>query len=98
MDEHESSVVVLVTNAPEPYDGFGTRTRAILPLVPTLGRPPYRRVAIRPDPIDWQTMRYKSGLYPVLDEQTFAEWRTHGRIVAAIQPSTSEPDLNAKRS
>ena len=34
MDEHENSVAVRVTNAPEPYDGFGTRTIEVLPLVP----------------------------------------------------------------
>ncbi len=97
MDEHEDSVIVRVTNAPEPYDGFGARTIEILPLVPAPGRPPYRRVAIRPA-IDWQTMRHQFGLYPVLDEQAFAEWRTHGLVVAAIQLSTSEPDVNAKHA
>ena len=47
MDEHENSVAIRVTNAPEPYDGFGTRTIEVLPVVAALGRPPYRRVAIR---------------------------------------------------
>ena len=98
MDEHENSVVVRVTNAPEPYDGFGTHTIEVLPLVPLQGPPPYRRVAIRLDALDWQTLRYKTGLYPVLDEQTFAEWRSHGLVVAAIHPSTSEPDDGAQRA
>ena len=98
MDEPENSVVVRVTNAPEPYDGFGTHTIEVLPLVPVQGPPPYRRVAIRTDALDWQTLRYQSGLYPVLDEQTFAEWRSHGLVVAAIQPSTSEPDDRAQRA
>jgi hypothetical protein len=98
MDEPENSVVVRVTNAPEPYDGFGTHTIEVLPLVPAQGPPPYRRVAIRSDALDWQTLRYQSGLYPVLDEQTFAEWRSHGLVVAAIQPSTSEPDDSAQRA
>jgi len=96
MDEHDCGVVVRVTSAPEPYDGFGTRTIEILPFVPALGHPPYRRVAIRTDALDWQTMRYESGLHPVLDEQTFAEWRTLGLVVAASQQSTSEPDANGK--
>jgi hypothetical protein len=87
MDEPENSVVVRVTDAPEPYDGFGTHTIEVLPLVPAQGRPPYRRVAIRSDALDWQTLRYQSGLYPVLDEQTFAVWRSHGLVVASIQPS-----------
>ncbi len=98
MDEPENSVVVRVTNAPEPYDGFGTDTIEVLPLVPAQGRPPYRRVAIRSDALDWQTLRYQSGLYPVLDEQTFAEWRSHGLVVASIQPSTSEPDDSEQRA
>jgi hypothetical protein len=98
MDEPENSVTVRVTNAPEPYDGFGTHTIEILPLVPAQGRPPYRRVAIRSDSLDWQTMRYRSGLYPVLDEQIFAEWRTYGLVVDAIQPSSSEPDDTAQRT
>jgi len=86
MDEHENSVVVRVTDAPEP-------------LVPAQGRPPYdRRVAILSDALDWQTLRYQSGLYPVLDEQTFAEWRSHGLVVAAIQPSASQPDDSAQRA
>jgi hypothetical protein len=55
-------------------------------------------VAIRSHALDWQTERYQSGLYPVLDEQTFTEWRTSGLIVAAIQPSTSEPDDSAQRA
>ena len=97
MAEPENSVVVRVTNAPEPYDGFGTHTIEVLPLVPAQGPPPYR-VAIRSDALDWQTLRYQSGLYPVLDEQTFAEWRSQGLVVAAIQPSTSEPDDSAQRA
>jgi hypothetical protein len=92
MDEDENSVAIRVTNAPESYDGFGTCTIEVLPLVPAQGRPPYRRVAIRADALNWQTQRYQSGLYPALDKQTFAEWRTAGLIVAAIQPSSSEPD------
>jgi hypothetical protein len=92
MDEHGESVVVRVTNAPEVYDGFGTRTIEILPLVPTQGRPPYRRVAIPTDALDWQTMRYQSGLHPVPDEQTFAEWHTHGLVVDAIRTAPAEPD------
>ena len=98
MDEHENSVVVRVTNAPEPYDGFGTHTIEVLPLVPAQGRPPYRRVAIRSDALDWQTQRYQSGLYPVLDERTFAEWRTGGLVVAPTQPPTSEPDNSGERT
>jgi hypothetical protein len=98
MDEDENSVAARVTNAPEPYDGFGTRTIEVLPLVPARGRPPYRRVAIRSDALNWQTQRYQSGLYPVLDEQTFAEWGTGGLIVAAIQPPTSEPNNSAQRA
>jgi len=33
MDEPENSVVVRVTDAPEPYDGFGTHTIEVLPLL-----------------------------------------------------------------
>jgi hypothetical protein len=98
MDEHENSVAVRVTNAPEPYDGFGTRTIEVLPVVPAQGRQPYRRVAIRSDALDWQTQRYQSGIYPVLDERTFAEWRTGGLVVAATQPPASEPDNSGERT
>ena len=98
MDEPENSVVVRVTNAPDPYDGFGTDTIEVLPLVPAQGRPQYRRVANRSDALDWQTLRYQSGLYPVLDELTFAEWRSHGLVVAAIHPSASQPADSVQRA
>jgi hypothetical protein len=98
MDEDENSVAIRVTNAPGPYDGFGTHTIEVLPLVPARGGASYRRVAIRSHALDWQTERYQSGLYPVLDERTFTEWRTSGLIVAAIHPSTSEPDDSAQRA
>ena len=55
-------------------------------------------MAVRSDALDWQTLRYQSGLYPVLDEQTFAEWRSHGLVVAAIRPSASEPYDSAQRA
>ena len=98
MDEDENSVAARMTNAPEPYDGFGTRTIEVLPVVPAQGRPPYRRVAIRSDALDCQTQRYQSGLYPVLDEWTFAEWCTGGLVVAATQPPSSEPDNSGERT
>lgn len=50
-----------LTDAPEAYDGFGTRT--VRPVVATTKNgDPVREVAISPDARDWQTARYFSGL------------------------------------
>jgi hypothetical protein len=50
-----------VTDAPERYDGFGTETVTALPYKTMYG--PVRIVSIQDQHLEWQTVRYGSGLY-----------------------------------
>jgi hypothetical protein len=98
MDEHENSVVVRVTNAPEPCDGFGTRTIEIPPLVPAQGGPAYRRVAIQPDALDWQTMRTSPDSIRCSTNKPSPGGARTTWSSKRSKTSTSEPDVNAKRT
>lgn len=69
---------IRVTDAPESYDGFGTRTIETLPFIGKF-RSPFRRVSI-PEAAkhgDWQEARYGSGLYESLSAQQFDELREY---------------------
>ncbi len=52
---HSAKYIIVMTNAPKDYDGFGTFT------VNQSGKD--RIVAIQEQHLDWQTHRYGSGLY-----------------------------------
>ena len=94
MDEPENSVAVRVTNAPEPCaTALNPHHRGPATLVPAQGQPIIQtRGHPGPDALDWQTLRYQSGLHPgVSTNRLFANlWHSHGLLVAAIQPSASE--------
>lgn len=51
--------VVVGTQAPEDYDGFGTMTVG----AGTFIRKPFRLAAVLPFAEEWQSMRYMSGLH-----------------------------------
>jgi hypothetical protein len=68
--------VVRITSAPEEYDGFGTRTMELLPERGRVAR--YRRVAILERHLDWQRLRYASGLFACVGEDEFAGWVERG--------------------
>lgn len=62
---------VRYTNAPEAYDGFGTKT---LRVVGTDKRDrPIREVSIEPDHFKWQSMRYRSGMHPCWTREQLGE-------------------------
>ena len=54
----------LITNAPAAYDGFGTFT------VAQLYEPGNRLVLVRDEHLEWQKMRYHSGMHLALDPTT----------------------------
>lgn len=58
------------TDAPERYDGFGTKTVKILGTI-SAGRP-VRLVETPDEHIEWQRTRYGSGMYFAADE---TEWQ-----------------------
>lgn len=59
------NLVTYFTDAPEAYDGFGTRT---LDIVGMRRGNFFREVAIPAEHVDWQTSRYASGLYVAMTE------------------------------
>jgi hypothetical protein len=59
-----TSVVMTWTDAPEDYDGFGTRTYEVLGLVPgPMGSRQLRQVTTPTEHVLWQRSRYASGGY-----------------------------------
>lgn len=58
---------VVLTSAPECYDGFGTVTLAAGVGSDHAGRV-LRRVGVRPEHYEWQALRYGSGLHVVASE------------------------------
>ncbi len=54
------TAVIRYTTAPESYDGFGTRTLAVMGKV---YENTIRRVEIKLQHLDWQECRYASGLH-----------------------------------
>lgn len=79
MDRLMVEGLIRVTNAPVRADGFGTQTVEALDV-----RGPrderYRRVAIRPEHLEWQTARYQSGMWAACTEEQFAEWLAAGIV------------------
>jgi hypothetical protein len=73
--------VIRMTNAPEAYD-YGYVTSTPLPYRTDRGRC-WRRIEIVDTGddayyMDYQSGRYRSGMYPVLTEKQFAEWVQEG--------------------
>lgn len=75
----ESDYEIVLTTAPKDYDGFGT-----IELSPRVGLDhcdrPLRRVAIRPEHWEWQTLRYGSGLHAVATESEARRFPTIYRL------------------
>ena len=62
-----------VTDSPEGYDGFGTKTVEWLGCSTKKG--PVRTVEIQDEHFDWQTMRYSSGLHLWMDFERWVDLR-----------------------
>lgn len=59
------------TDAPEAYDGFGTRTLLTTRVRGQVSNNPIRKVSIDPDHLEWQQGRYMSGMYFCLTEEAW---------------------------
>jgi hypothetical protein len=77
--------VILVTSAPEEYDGFGTVTLAMLPWLTREGGYQYRRVSVNPEYLDWQQNRYASGMMGFSDEEHFNEIVSSGLLFPLVE-------------
>ncbi len=70
------TTIEYVTNAPEAYDGFGTETvEAILHWMDRGMHTRYRRVRILEEHLDWQTARYRSGMYGAMTPEEWLKFR-----------------------
>ncbi len=76
-----AATIEILTDAPEVYDGFGTKTIGIVGTSKRHGGNAVRRVAIERDHFEWQTGRYASGSYyytsercPVESWVRFGDW------------------------
>lgn len=65
--------VTTFTDAPEAYDGFGTRTAEILPRHTRKGS--VRRVETPERHVEWQRQRYGSGLHLAASVERWDEIR-----------------------
>ena len=63
------TLVSTYTTAPVDYDGFGTETVAIVGM---FHKKPLRHVETPVEHVEWQRMRYGSGLHCALDTEEFA--------------------------
>jgi hypothetical protein len=61
------------TDAPKCYDSFGTSTVEALDVRTIHGQ--IRRVAVHEDHVEWQIMRYQSGLYVGLTPEQWGDFR-----------------------
>lgn len=66
-DRLRSTGVVIYTSAPEAYDGGGTFTDKTLN--GSTMRGPMRRVVVQPENLNWQSMRYASGMHLAADQE-----------------------------
>lgn len=66
--ENQSDRVVTYTTAEEAYDGFGTQTAEV---VGTTRGKTIRKVTTPAQHVNWQRMRYGSGLHMAIDEAEF---------------------------
>lgn len=73
------------TDAPEAYDGFGTRTVEIVGIHETaLGKRLVRLVETPSQHAGWQRSRYESGLYLCADEE---KWERFKRWIQPLPTS-----------
>lgn len=60
------------TSAPEAHDGFGTKTLDLFEATAQSGNQ-WRLVAIEPEHIDWQSLRYASAGYACMTQTMFLD-------------------------
>jgi len=84
IEDHSPPVgEIRYTTAPSAYDGFGTKTLELKWVWQSKlngNTKPVRKVVINPEHLQWQTMRYGSGMHPTWTEADFAEYKNHGDI------------------
>ena len=66
------TTTIRYTDAPEDYDGFGTHTTQAEYATLRKGRV-LRQVEIDHEYLDWQSMRYQSGIYLCIAEEQLTE-------------------------
>lgn len=94
--QHEFTVtqcVIIYTDAPESFDGFGTFT--LDTGYGETAKGPIRQAAVHQDYLDWQTARYGSGMYLAVPPEEFEEIKDlmesqKARKTAAPQPASVE--------
>ena len=67
-------MVITFTDAPESYDGFGTRTTAPCIGITASGKI-MRQVETPAEHLEWQRDRYSSGMYMSMSSEKLAELR-----------------------
>lgn len=72
--------VLTYTTAEDYYDGFGTKTIKPLAGISIRTGKNIRLVSTPAEHVDWQRIRYLSGLHLALDEQRWQEWITAGLV------------------
>ena len=74
--ERREMYVIFYTNAPESYDGFGTKTIELTEYVDHKNQnKPVRKIEVADKNIQWQKQRNMSGNYTILDEQEWEKWK-----------------------
>ena len=66
--------IIFYTNAPEAYDGFGTKTIEITDYLDQRKKP-IRKISIPESAITWQKNRNSSGINITLDETEFEKFK-----------------------
>ena len=79
--------IIFYTNAPESYDGFGTRTIEITDFLDQR-KNPIRKISIPESAITWQKNRNSSGMNITLDETEFEKFKD-----TMFTKKTSDPEL-----
>ena len=88
---------IYYTNAPEAFDGFGTKTIGTTEYQTNNGKP-IRKISITPKNYEWQSQRNSSGMYITLSETDFAEWVENGNLEKKVKEvekpieTIAEPD------
>lgn len=87
METVKPAITLRLTDAPEVYDGFGTRTIETVGTSNRIGATgnPVRLVSIDPAHDEWQTTRYDSGTYMYTSQRVkigmmlaFNDWTIDG--------------------
>ena len=85
------TLVSTYTTAPVDYDGFGTETVAV---VGTFDKKPLRHVETPVEHVEWQRMRYGSGLHCALDVEEFRKIQGLPWVVVGGGGDTGRVDVH----